>query len=96
MLDPDSLPAAELLGAALAVDAEADGAEVLVELLGVLLAFAGLLLLLADFPALESTFNCSCTRFTPVADLARSLAFFLSSFEATVPVRVATPLVTDT
>jgi hypothetical protein len=61
MLEAESVLVAELLGAALALalDAGADDAAPLVELLGVLLAFAGALLLPADFPALEFTFTCS-------------------------------------
>lgn len=95
-LDAESVLVVELLGVALALDAGAADAAALVELLGVLFALAGLLLLLADFPALESTFNCSWTCLTPLADFARSFAFFLSSLEATVPVSVATPFVTET
>jgi hypothetical protein len=58
MLEAESVLVAELLGAvlALALDAGAEDAAPLVELLGVLLAFAGALLLLA---ALELTFTCS-------------------------------------
>jgi hypothetical protein len=61
-----------------------------------LLAFAGLLLLLVEVPVLAFTVNCSFTCFTPLRDLAISLARFLSALLATVPVSVAVPLVTET
>jgi hypothetical protein len=55
-----------------------------------------LLLLVVDLPALALTVNCSFTCFTPAIDFAMSFARFLSAFEATVPVIMAVPLVTET
>jgi hypothetical protein len=55
-----------------------------------------LLLLVVDLPALVLTVNCSFTCFTPAIDFAISFARFLSAFEATLPVIIAVPLVTET
>jgi len=60
------------------------------------LAVVGLLLLLAEPPAVALTVRCSSTFFIPAMDFAISLARFLSAFEVTVPVSMAVWLVTDT
>jgi hypothetical protein len=60
------------------------------------LALVGLLLPLVVVPAFALMLNCSLTCFTPLRDLAISLARFLSALLATVPVSVAVPPVTDT
>jgi hypothetical protein len=98
-------PASEVkVGAAEALDVEA--AALPLGVLPALLASAGLLLLLDDpapepepDPAPEEApliVNCSFTCFTPAIDLATSLARFLSAFDATLPVIIAVPFVTDT
>jgi len=66
------------------------------EELGGVLAVVGLLLPLAEPPALALTVRCSSTFFIPAMDFAISLARFLSALDATVPVRMAVRLVTDT
>lgn len=65
-------------------------------LVPVLASVWSLLLLVVDLPALVLTVSCSFTCFTPAMDFAVSFARFLSAFEATVPVIMAVPLVTET
>jgi hypothetical protein len=53
------------------------------------LALVGLLLLLAEPPAVALIVKCSSTFLIPAIDFAISLARFLSALEATVPVSIA-------
>ena len=93
-LAPDSGPE---LGVLVELGVAAEAVVLCVDAPAELLASVGLLLPPPDdFPALAFTVSSSFTCLTPAMDFAMSRARFLSAFEATLPVSMAVPFVTET